>query len=156
MQIISELEDSLAKLDLLIVHATNFDKTTAIADIVFPASTFAEKNGTFVNFQGMVQRLKPAVSTFELDRAIDGMMMSRLDKFGTQFDRWAKGNKRDARSTWKILVGLASTMGQKMKFNVAEDVFNDIAKNVNEFHSLDYDVVGEKGAKLNLPVAEKV
>ena len=151
-----ELEDSIAKLDLLIVHATNFNKTTAIADIVFPASTFAEKNGTFVNFQGMVQRLKPAVSTIELDRAIDGMIMSRLDKFGTQFDRWAKGNKRDARSTWKILVGLGATMGQKMKFNVAEDVFNDIAKNVDEFHSLDYDVVGEKGAKLNLPIAEKV
>ncbi len=151
-----ELEDSLAKLDLLIVHATNFNKITAIADIVFPASTFAEKNGTFVNFQGMVQRLKPAVSTIELDRAIDGMIMSRLDKFGTQYDRWAKGNKRDARSTWKILVGLASTMGQKMKYNVAEDVFNDIAKNVKEFHSLDYDVVGEKGAKINLPVAEKV
>ena len=152
----SGLEDSLAKLDLLIVHAANFDKTTTIADIVFPASTFAEKNGTFVNFQGMVQRLKPAVSTFELDRAIDGMMMSRLDKFGTQFDRWAKGNKRDARSTWKILVGLASTMGQKMKFNIAEDVFNDIAKNINEFHSLDYDIIGEKGAKLNIPVTEKV
>ncbi len=151
-----ELEDSLAKLDLLIVHATNFDKTTTIADIVFPASTFAEKNGTFVNFQGMVQRLKPAVSTIELDRAIDGMIMSRLDKFGTQFDRWAKGNKRDARSTWKILVGLASTMGQKMKFNIAEDVFNDIAKNINEFHSLDYDIIGEKGAKLNIPVTEKV
>ncbi len=104
----------------------------------------------------MVQRLKPAVSTIELDRAIDGMIMSRLDKFGTQYDRWAKGNKRDARSTWKIFVGLASTMGQKMKYNVAEDVFNDIAKNIKEFHSLDYDVVGEKGAKLNLPVAEKV
>ncbi len=152
----SELEDSLAKLDLLIVHATNYNKTTSIADIVFPASTFAEKNGTFVNFEGMVQRLKPAVSTFELDRAMDGMMMSRLDKFGTQFDRWAKGNKRDARSTWKILVGLASTMGQKMKFNIAEDVFNDIAKNINEFHSLDYDIIGEKGAKLNIPVTEKV
>ncbi len=151
-----ELEDSLAKLDLLIIHSTNFNKTTVIADIVFPASTFAEKNGTFVNFQGMVQRIKPAVSTLELDRAIDGMVMSRLDKFGSQFDRWAKSNKRDARSTWKILVGLASTMGQKMKYNVAEDVFNDIAKNIKEFHSFDYDVVGEKGVKLNLPVAEKV
>ncbi len=151
-----ELADSLAKLDLLIVHATNFNKTAAIADIVFPAATHSEKNGTFVNFEGMVQRLKPAVSTTEFDRAIDGMMLSRLDKFGTQFDRWAKGNKRDARSTWKILVGLSSTMGQKMKFNIAEDVFAEISKNINEFHSLDYDVIGEKGAMLQASVAEKI
>ena len=38
----------------------------------------------------MVQRIRPAVETEELDRAIDGMSMSRLDKFGTKFDRWAK------------------------------------------------------------------
>src|SRR3972149_4266538 len=43
------LEDVLAKLDLLIVHATNFNKTASLADIVFPASTYAEKNGTLVN-----------------------------------------------------------------------------------------------------------
>ena len=51
-----EWESTIGKLDLLIVHATNENRTTALADIVFPASTFAEKNGTFVNFQGRVQR----------------------------------------------------------------------------------------------------
>ena len=150
-----EFENILAKLDLFIVHATNFNRTTELADVVFPAATYAEKNGTMVNFQGRVQRLMPAVSTVEMDRSLEGMSMSRLDKFGTQFDRWAKGNKHDARSTWKIISGLASTLGGKFKFNMAEEVFSEISKKVDAFKGLDYDVIGDKGAMLKTGVAEK-
>ena len=84
-----ELEKILSELDLLIVHSTNFNKTTDLADYVFPASTYTAKNGVFVNFQGRAQRIRPAASTIEQDRSLDGMTLSRLDKFGTQFDSWA-------------------------------------------------------------------
>lgn len=145
----TELESVFAKLDLLIAHATNFNKTTVLADIVFPASTYAEKNGTFVNFSGRVQRIRPAVATLDVDRALEGMSMSRWDKFGTKFDRWAQGKHFDARASWKILVGLASALGQKMKYGMAEEVFLDIAANDEVFKGLDYDVLGELGVQLN-------
>ncbi len=151
-----ELEEYLANLDLLIVHATNFNKTTNYADVIFPAATYAEKNGTVVNFQGRVQRLKPAVSTVETDRAIDGMSMSRLDKFGTQYDKWAQGAKYDAKSTWKIIAALSNVLGNKVKFNLAEEVFNEISKSINSFSGLDYDVIGELGAKSKLQTSEKI
>jgi NADH-quinone oxidoreductase subunit G len=150
-----EFENVLAKLNLLIVHATNFNRTTELADLVFPAATYAEKNGTMVNYQGRIQRLMPAVSTIEMDRSMEGMAMSRLDKFGTQFDRWAKGNRHDARSTWKIISGLASTLGGKFKFNMAEEVFNEMSKKINVFRGLDYDVIGDKGAMLKVDVTAK-
>jgi NADH-quinone oxidoreductase subunit G len=143
-------EEVLTKLDLLIVHASNFNKTTAIADIVFPAATYAEKNGTMVNFKGRVQRIKPAVSTVEMDRAMDGMSMSRLDKFGSKYDRWAQGHKYDALSSWKIISRLAETMGTKMKFNLAEDVFTEISKTIPAFSGLDYDDIGELGVQSKL------
>lgn len=143
-----ELESVLSKLDLLIVNATNFNKITVLADIVFPAATYAEKNGTFVNFADRVQRIRPAVATLDVDRALEGMAMSRWDKFGTKFDRWAQGKHYDARSSWKILVGLASALGQKMKYNMAEEVFLDVANTVEAFKGLDYDVIGELGAQL--------
>ncbi len=145
----TELESVFAKLDLLIAHATNFNKTTVIADIVFPASTYAEKNGTFVNFSGRVQRIRPAVATLDVDRALEGMSMSRWDKFGTKFDRWAQGKHFDARASWKILVGLASALGQKMKYGMAEEVFLDLAANIEAFNGLDYDTLGELGVQLN-------
>ena len=88
-----ELESLLSKLDLLIVHATNFNKTTALAELVLPASTYAEKHGSFVNFEGRVQRLRMAVTTQDFDRALDDLAQSRLDKFGTRFDKMGKQYK---------------------------------------------------------------
>ncbi len=150
------LDNVLAKLDLLIVSSTNFDKTTSLADIIFPSAAYAEKNGTMVNFQGIIQRLKPAVSTIELDRAMDGMSLSRLDKFGTRFDRWAQGTRRDAKSAWKIISSLSNTMGYKMKFSVVEDVFEEMAKSIEIFKGLDYDDIGESGTKLKVEVSANV
>jgi len=143
-----DLENVFTKLDLLIVSASNFNKTTMLADVVFPAATYAEKNGTFVNFAGRVQRIRPAIATMDVDRALEGMSMSRWDKFGTKFDRWAQGKHYDARSSWKILVGLASALGQKIKYNMAEEVFFDISNSVSSFKGLDYDVIGELGVQL--------
>ena len=143
-----ELESLFSKLDLLIVHATNYNKITQFADIVFPAATFAEKNGTMVNFKGVIQRLRPATSTIELDRALDGMSMSRLDKFGTKFDKWAQSTKRDARPSWKILTGLASALGTKYKYQMAEDVFEELASALDAFRGINYDDIGEIGIKI--------
>lgn len=143
-------EQALGKLDLLIVTASNQNKTTALADLLFGASTYAEKHGTFVNFQGRVQRIRPAVSTLEMDRALDGMNMSRWDKFGTKFDRWMQGKKYDAKPSWYIIVRLSQLTGGKMKYDMAEDIFDDISSSIVEFKGLDYDVIGELGAQLNI------
>ena len=61
------------------------------ADIVLSASTFAEKHGTMTNFQGHVQRIRPAVAMIEQERVMDGMAMSRWDKFAAPNDTWGKG-----------------------------------------------------------------
>lgn len=140
-----EFENVLSKLDLLIIHATNSNKSTAFADIIFPAAAYAEKNGTFVNFEGRIQRIRPAVSSLDMDRSLEGMSMSRLDKFGTKFDRWAGGKQVDARSTWKILAGLSASMGYKYKYQMAEEVFAEISNSVEAFKSLNYDDIGESG-----------
>jgi NADH-quinone oxidoreductase subunit G len=66
-----QLESIFAKLDLLIVHSSNFNKTTELADIIFPAAAIAEKNGTLINFEGVVQRIRPAVAAIDVDRALD-------------------------------------------------------------------------------------
>lgn len=150
----SEVESILKKLELLIVHATNKNKATEIAHIVFPAATYAEKHGTFVNFLGRVQRIKPAVATVELDRALDGMSMSRWDKFGTPFDRWMQGHKFDAKPSWKILALIAAKLGFKIKYEMAEEVFEDLANSIEAFKDLDYDKIGEMGVQLKSEIIE--
>jgi NADH-quinone oxidoreductase subunit G len=151
-----EWKHALGMLELLIVHSTNYNMTTDFADIVFGASSYAEKNGTFVNFNGRVQRIRPAVSTEEMDRALDGMNMSRWDKFGTKYDRWMQGKKYNSKPSWKILTLLASLAKAKMKFDTAEDVFAEIAKSIEAFSGLDYDVVGELGVQIQTKQSIKV
>ncbi len=144
----SEMEKLLSKLNLLIVHASNFNKTAQLAHVVFPASTYAEKHGTFVNFQNRIQRIKPAVATEEMDRTLDGMSQSRWDKFGSKYDRWMQGKKFDANPSWKIISRLSGQSNQQLKYDTADDVFEDIAKSVTELKSLDLDDLGNQGVEL--------
>jgi len=151
-----EISEALQKLDLLIVHAVNFNAVTELADIIFPAASFAEKNGTMINFQGRIQRIRPAVATTELDRSLDGMAQSRLDKFGTTFDKWAEKNKKDALPGWKILRDLSHHLGSKLKYDIAEDVFEEMAAQIPELKGLDYDTIGTSGSLLKVKIKEAV
>jgi predicted molibdopterin-dependent oxidoreductase YjgC len=140
-----EFAEVIPKLDYLIVHASNENRTTQLADIVLASSTYAEKHGTFTNFQGRVQRIHPSVTTEEQDRSLDGFSMSRLDKFGSHNDRWTKGARRDARPTWRVLTGVANALGAKWKFNAAEDVFKEMAATLPAFKGMTYLRLGARG-----------
>ncbi|HEY8208629.1 MAG TPA: 2Fe-2S iron-sulfur cluster-binding protein [Myxococcaceae bacterium] len=49
-----------AKLELFVLQASNESKLTATADVVLPAATSVEDEGTFANLDGIVQRLRQA------------------------------------------------------------------------------------------------
>ena len=138
----------LPKLDFLAVHATNESETTRLADVVFPAAAFAERHGTYTNFQGRVQRIRPSVATLDQDRATDGLALSRLDRFGTSFDRWGRSAKRDARPGWKVIAGIASVMGMKYRYAQAEEVFTELAAAVEAFQGMTYRKLGSRGLML--------
>ncbi len=140
------VEEALSNLEFFAVHATNHTKTTEMAHVVLAASTYAEKNGTWTNFQHRVQRIRPAVTTLEQDRALDNFEMSRWDKFASHNDKWGKGPRRDSRPSWKIVASVAGAMGTKMKYNNCDDVFNELCQKVHAFKGLSYLKVGKKGA----------
>jgi len=140
--------DAISKLDYLVVHASNENETTKRADVVLASSTYAEKNETMTNFQRRVQRIRPAVTTLEKDRALDGLAMSRLDKFGAQNDRWTKGMQCDSRSSWRITCNIANVLGAKWRYAAAEEVFKEIASTIPSFRGLTYLKVGMNGAIL--------
>ncbi len=57
------LETILRPLELLIVHALRSDSRLAGATVVFPSTTFAEKDGSFTNHAGRLQRIFKAIDT---------------------------------------------------------------------------------------------
>jgi NADH-quinone oxidoreductase subunit G len=143
-----KIAEVLSNLEMLIVHSSVRNETTGKADIVLSSSTFAEKHGTMTNFQGRVQCLQPAVAMIDQERARDGMAMSRWDKFTAPNDKWGKGTKRDARSSWRIIAAIASAMGGKMKYATAEEVFNEMSERLPAFKGLSYSKIGNFGAVL--------
>ncbi|HKR02742.1 MAG TPA: molybdopterin-dependent oxidoreductase [Pyrinomonadaceae bacterium] len=88
-------EEALSKLDFLIVQELFETETTAHADVVFPAASFAETDGTFTNNDGFVQRVRQSIApvhqskpdwmiTAQLARALDvdfGFQMSAGNVF---------------------------------------------------------------------------
>ncbi len=55
------VREALRRLDLLVVSALAPNETTALAHAVLPALGFAEKEGSFTNFQGRIQKIRQAL-----------------------------------------------------------------------------------------------
>ncbi len=57
-------KEDLAKLDYLLAMGHTANETTAVADVVLPGVTFAEKYGTMINVAGRIQRLNRAIAPY--------------------------------------------------------------------------------------------
>ncbi|KXK57305.1 MAG: NADH dehydrogenase I subunit G [Chlorobi bacterium OLB7] len=132
--------EALAHLELLVVHAWNHTQIAKLADVVLPTSTYAEKEGTFINATGLVQHFTPAVVTKENER-IMGMKMSRLDKFGADNDRWTQGARRDARPAWQSIQSIARQMGAQWDYRWAEDIFEEMSAKLPSFRQMNYEAL---------------
>jgi len=54
---------ALASLDVLVVQDMFLTETAKLATVVLPAASFAEKEGTFTNFEGRANRVSKAIET---------------------------------------------------------------------------------------------
>lgn len=102
-----EVNKALEKLEVLICQDPFLTETAQLAHIVFPASTFAEKDGTVTNQEGKVQYLRPA---------LDSLGESTLD--------------------WHIMVGMANTLGSPMDFETTQDIQQEIRKILPGYYNL--------------------
>jgi predicted molibdopterin-dependent oxidoreductase YjgC len=57
----SHVVEALKQLDILVVQDIFLTETAELADVVLPAASFAEKDGTFTNTERRVQRIRQAV-----------------------------------------------------------------------------------------------
>ena len=62
-------EEAFRKLEFLVVQDIFMHETAEIADVVLPATSFAEKDGTFTNSERRVQRVRKAVEAVGQSRA---------------------------------------------------------------------------------------
>ncbi|MCZ6801296.1 MAG: molybdopterin-dependent oxidoreductase [Nitrospirae bacterium] len=101
------VQEALSKLELLICQDPFLTETAKQAHIVFPACTFAEKDGTVTNQEGKVQHLRPA---------FDPLGESALD--------------------WHIFVGIANGMGVSMPYEETQDIQVELRKLLPGYYNL--------------------
>jgi NADH-quinone oxidoreductase subunit G len=107
---------ALAKLDLLVVQELFHTETTAQADVVFPAASFAEVDGTFTNNGGLVQRVRQSISPVH-----------------------------QAKPDWAITSRLAAELGQDLGFQMSSStIFLDIARRVPAYEGLRYPLLKDE------------
>ena len=106
------VEGGLKSLDLLVVQDMFLSETAQAAQVVLPALSFAELDGTYTSCEGRVQRLRKALDP------PDGL-------------RWAG----------EILSDLAAFMGKEMKVDSPEAVFEEIKGSIPLYKGVDFEAL---------------
>jgi predicted molibdopterin-dependent oxidoreductase YjgC len=85
---INHVKEALEKLELLVVNDIFLSETAQFAHVVFPAASFAEKDGTFTNTERRVQRIRKAINPIGNSRPdwwIVGEVAKRMGAKGFDF-----------------------------------------------------------------------
>ena len=81
----SRVSAALAGADTVVFQGTNASPTSERAALVLPSAAYAERDGTFTNFEGRVQRFRPALTPLgeaRPDWLTFGLVAARLGKTG--------------------------------------------------------------------------
>ncbi|MCZ6872324.1 MAG: formate dehydrogenase subunit alpha [bacterium] len=113
---INKVKKALAKMDFLVVQDIFLTETAAYADVILPATTFAEKTGTYTNTDSRVQMAR---------KAIDSPGQVRVD--------------------WHIIADLASRMGYPMSYASEEEIWQEIVSLTPVFRGITYDRLQHEG-----------
>jgi NADH-quinone oxidoreductase subunit G len=111
------VKKALAKVEHVIVHATHDVPELALASVVFPDATHLEQEGSFVNFQGRVQRFRRAFPP-----------------------------AGDAAPVAGVLAELARRLGGKVPSGTAEKLFDEMSAAEPAFGGLAWSRLGLLGA----------
>jgi formate dehydrogenase alpha subunit len=98
---------ALQKLDFLVVQDIFLTETAELADVVLPATCFAEKDGTFTNTSRRVQRVRKAVQPPGESREDSHIIMELAKRFGYDMDyNLIEEVFQEAKKLWPALAGI--------------------------------------------------
>jgi formate dehydrogenase alpha subunit len=113
------------KKTFLVVQDLFLTETAELADVVLPAASFAEKDGTFVNTERRVQRVRKAVNP-----------------------------PGEAKPDWMVFMDLMNRLGYDKKYNDAEEIFEEIRQVTPQFAGITYDRIETNGIQWPCPTID--
>lgn len=117
------IEKAISHLELFVVQDIFLTETARLADVVLPAASFAEKDGTFTNTERRVQRVRKAIEP--------------------------KGNSRP---DWMIICDIAKSMGAKgFDFGSPQEVFEEMRGLTPSYGGITYERIEKSGLQWPCP-----
>ena len=107
---VNHCKEQFKKLDFLIVQDIFLTETAELADIVLPAASFAEKDGTFTNTERRVQRVRKAVNS-----------------------------PGSAKPDWVIISEISKRLGYGNKFSSPRGIMEEISALTPSYGGITYD-----------------
>ncbi|MHC4360192.1 MAG: formate dehydrogenase subunit alpha [Planctomycetota bacterium] len=121
----NHVREALEKIDFIVVQDIFGTPTSKFADVILPAASYAEKNGTFTSTERRVQRVR---------KAVEPVGQSRAD--------------------WEILCDIARRAAYDgMKYNSAGEIMDEIAKVTPIYGGMSYERIEQVG--LQWPCLDK-
>jgi len=122
---INHVQKALENLDFLVVQDIFLTETAQLADVVLPAVSFAEKDGTFTNTERRVQLVRKAIEPL--------------------------GN---AKPDWVILMDLMNKLGYHANYQHPQEIMEEIAQVTPQYGGINYYRINEEGLQWPCPNKE--
>ena len=123
---INKVRKALSSLEFLAVQDIFLTETAEFADVILPASSFFEKEGTYTNTDRRVQIGRPALQP-----------------------------PGEARMDWKVICELSRRVGYPMNYASPAEVFAEFADLTHSYAGLTYDHLGANGRIWPCPDPER-
>jgi NADH-quinone oxidoreductase subunit G len=114
-----EVRQALKKLSFLVVQDIRLTETAQLAHVVLPSTHFGEKEGTYTNRKGRVQKLNAATIAPE-----------------------------GALQDWEIFGRLLDSSGAQVSCSTPSEIFEALAKEIPGYQGLSYATIGAQGIPL--------
>jgi NADH-quinone oxidoreductase subunit G len=119
-----KLRNALAKLPFLVVQDTRMTETAKLAHVVLPSTHFGEKEGTYTNRRGRVQKLNAALIPPE-------------------------GAWQDS----EIFIRLLDLAGEQNGYSNPREIFQALAQEFAPYRGMDFESIGDQGSEVEAAVA---
>lgn len=122
---LNHVEKGLRNLDFLVVQDIFLTETAELADVVLPATSFLEKDGTFTSTERRVMRIR---------KALNPLYESRED--------------------WRILCDVAQKVGYNMSYNSPSEIMDEMARLTPIYGGVSFDRLEGDGLQWPCPNKE--
>ncbi len=107
---------ALKSLDLLVVQDLFINETAKLAHVLLPGTSFLEKDGTFINAERRINRVRPIMAP------------------------------RTGKHEWEIVCEIAQAMGYPMTYDHSSEIMDEIAITTPTFSGVSFKMLDEKGS----------